>query len=219
MRLSGLVVAAILLVSVTLLAQHSSGGGGSSSGGSHGGYSGASSSYVNSAGSHTSSGSASHVASASASSHPSPSSKVSSTKGNAALEKKSSRSLLHPFRKPKLVQSAEFKRPVRCLKGPCPVCPLGQSRDGNGACVVANNVCSSEQSWNGFACAVPYWSNGCEALAEQLAVEEREMRGQNDPGQSLRYRVLQDQYEQCLMRSRLPFGTYAFDDAILFDLP
>jgi len=77
----------------------------------------------------------------------------------------------------------------------------------------------SGQAWNGFACGLPYWSNDCEALARQLAAHRRQMQGQNDYGQSLRLRLLQEQYEQCLRRSRVPFGAYAFNDASLFDIP
>ncbi len=221
MRLSGFVIAAVLFVSATLLGQHTSGAGGSSSGGSssgasHSSYSGGSSS---SASSHSSSSSASHIASTgAAASRLSPSAKLPSTKENAAPEKKGFfSSLRHPFRKP--VQRAEFRRPVRCLKEPCAVCPPGESRNGNGACVVANNGCAAGQSWNGFACGTQYWFNDCRALADQLAAERQQIRGRNDPGQSLRHRRLQEQYEDCLMRSRLPFGAYAFNDARLLDTP
>jgi hypothetical protein len=212
MRLSGLVVASILLVAATLLAQHSSGGGGSSSGSSHSGYSGGSSASVSSASSHGSVGSASRVVGTSASSHQSPSSKVSSTKANAAPEKKES-SFWHPFRKAKPVQNAGFKTPVLCLKGPCAVCPRGQSRNGNGACAVASNVCSAGQY---FSCG---GYNDCSALAQQLAEQKRQMQSQSDFGQSLRYRLLQDQYEQCLRRYSSGFGAYAFSSALLLDTP
>jgi hypothetical protein len=208
MRLSGLPVAAILLVSATLLAQHSSGGG-SSSGGSHGGYSGGSSSSASSGGSF--SGSASHAASASASSHQSSASKASFTKANAAPEEKG-RSFWHPFRKP--VQSAELKRVTPCFKGSCAICPRGQSRAGNGACVIASNVCSAGQyySCGGY--------NDCGALAQQLADQKLQMQSQRDFGQSLRYRLLQDQYDQCLRRfSSGRFGAYGFNDALLLDTP
>jgi hypothetical protein len=221
MRLSGLVVAAILLISATLPAQHSSGaGGGSSSGGSHGSYSGGSSSggSVSSASSHAFSSSASHAGSAStvsqSSSTKSPSSRLSSSKENAAPEKQSSRSFFHPFRKAKPVQNAEFKTPVPCLKAPCGVCPRGQSR--NGACALTSNACSAGQSWNGFSCGV---FNNCNMLAEQLVDQRRQMQSQSDYGQSLRYRLLQNQYDECMMRSRLPFGAYAFNNALLFDTP
>jgi len=222
MRLSRLVVAAVLFVSATLLGQHTSGAGGSSSGGSassggsHSSYSVGSSS---SASSHNSSSSASHVASTgAAASRLSPSAKLPSTKENAAPEKKGFfSSLRHPFRKP--VQRAEFRRPVRCLKEPCAVCPPGKSSNGKGACVLASNVCPTGQFGNGFACGTQYWFNDCRALADQLAAERQQIRGRNDPGQSLRHRRLQEQYEDCLMRSRLPFGAYAFNDARLLDTP
>src|ERR1039458_5965191 len=172
MRLSGVAVATTLLVSVTRLAQHSSGGG-ASSGGWHGG----SGFSVSSAGSHSTSSSASHVASTGSSSSR-PSSKVSPTKENASLGNKSSRSLFHPFRKPKPVQNAAFKRPAPCLKGFCPACPPGESRNGKGACVITSNACSSGpfsgQSWAGFACGVAYWSNDCDSMAEQLAVQRQQ---------------------------------------------
>ncbi len=227
MRLSGLVVAALLLVSATLFAQHTSGSSGSSSsssasssgwassGASHSSYSGGSSS---STGSHNSSNSASHVASTgAAASHPSPSTKLPSAKENAAREKKGFRSFLrHPFRKPKPVQTAEFKRPVPCLKAPCPVCPSGQSRSGNGACVpsvVASDVCQPGQFWNGFGCGGQYWFTDCSALAEQLAAQERQRLGQSDPGHALFSRLLRQQYESCLAR----YGAGTFGMAFLFD--
>lgn len=203
MRLSGLVIAAILLASVTLLAQHSSGGGSSSGGSSHGGYSGGGSS-ASSASGHTSSASASHIVSTSAASRqPSSFSKSPPANEKASPEKKNSRSFLHPFRKPQPVQSVGSKRPAPCLKGKCPVCPPGGSRNGTGACglsVVANNMCRGGQSWNGFACSTQYWFNDCSALANQLAAQQRRMRGQSDPGQALVYRLLRQQYESCLAR-------------------
>jgi hypothetical protein len=221
MRLSGLVFSAILLVSATLFAQHTSAGGGSASFGgssgsaaSHGSYSGGSSSSASSASSHSSSSSsASHLASTSATSpHSSPSSKLSSSKGNASPEKKSSRSSFHPFRKPKPVESAEFRRPVPCLRGPCTVCPPGESRSGKGACVVTTSVCPSAQSWNG-ACGFPYGFNDCSALAERLAAERRHMLGQSDPGQALLYRLLLQQYESCVAR----YGSHVYSSAFMFD--
>jgi hypothetical protein len=213
MRLSGFVVAANLLLSVTLMAQHSTGGGsshGGSSGASssfsaHGGFSGGSGASVSN---HNSGSSASHAGGTS----PSPSSKASS-KENASPEKKNSHSFLHPFRKASPVQRAAFKHPAPCLKGrPCP-CPTGGSHFG-GACVPANNGCQAGQSWNGLTCGVPYWSNDCNALAEQLAAQREQMQGQSDYGQSLRLRMLQQQYQQCLSR----FGSYQFS-ALLLDTP
>ncbi len=230
MRLSGFVVASLLLVSTTLLAQHSSAGSGSSSGGtsssgvSHSSYSGSSSS-VSSASSHNSSSSAAHSASrGTTASHTSksntPSNKLSSNRENAAPEKKSTRSFLHPFRKPTPVRTAEFHGPIRCLKEPCAVCPPGESRNGKGACVAASNACLPNQSWNGLACSTQAWSNNCRALADELAAERRRMQGQNDPGESLRYQLLREQYQQCLRRFGLdPFASYAFNRGFLLDTP
>lgn len=217
MRLPGLVVAAILFVSAALLAQHPSGASGSSSGGSHSSSSGGSSS---SASSHISSNSASHVAgTGGAASHLSPSAKLPSAKlpsakADAAPEKQGFRSFLrHPFKRPSPVQTAEYKRRP-CRKEPCAVCPPGESRNG-GACVVVSNVCSTGQFWNGLACGSTQYrfNDDCRALLDQLVAQRRQMQGQNDPGQSLRYQSLRQQYEQCLERSR--FHGYAS----LFDAP
>ncbi len=214
MRLSGLVIAAILLVPATLLAQHSSGGGASSGGSaSVSSHSGGSTSSASSVSSHTSSASAAHVGSTSAAAHPSSSSKLPPGKGTASPEKKPSRSLLHPFRKPQPVQNTEFKRPAPCLKGRCPVCPPGESRSGSGACAVTTTACAPGLSWNGFACGVPYRFNDCSALANQLEAERRRMQGQSDPGQAVFYRMLRQQYESCLQR----YGSPMFGNALLFD--
>jgi hypothetical protein len=242
MRLSGLVVAAVLFVSTTLIA-HTSGAGGSggfaSSGGSssssasHGGYSGgfsssssSSSSSVHSGGSassHNSSNSVSHVTSTSAgTSHSSPSTKLSSTKESAAPEKRGFfSSLRHPFRKPAPVKTAEFLRPPPCLKAPCAVCPPGQSRNGNGPCVFTSNVCPPWQFGNGFGCGTQTaWFSNCRALADQLAEQQARMRGQNDPGESLRYQVLKNQYEQCIRRFGSGFfGSSDYNSALLLDTP
>lgn len=224
MRLSCLVVATILLLSVTLPAQHSSGGG-FSSGGSHGGFSGgsnssSSSSAMSSSGSHYSGSSASRVGTAGApaarasTSHSSP-----SVKSASVSEKKSSRSFFHPFRKTKPVQTAAFKPPAPCLKGPCKVCPPGESRSGIGLCTATNTACSFTQSWVGSACGAQYLFADCRDLAEQLASQRAQMRGRGDYGQSLRLRMLEQQYQQCMMRSHTPFGAYAFNSALLLDTP
>jgi hypothetical protein len=55
-------------------------------------------------------------------------------------------------------------------------------------------------------------------LAEQLAAQRELMRGQSDYGQSLRYRLLQEQYQQCLMRAHAPFNAYTYN-AFLLDTP
>jgi hypothetical protein len=137
-----------------------------------------------------------------------------SAKVNAAPEKQGFRSFLrHPFKRPSPVQTVEFKRPAPCLKKPCALCPPGGSRNG-GACVVASNVCSAGQFWNGFACGSTQYrfNDDCRALLDELAAQQRQMRGQNDPGQSLRYQSLRQQYEQCLERSRF----HGYSSAFLF---
>jgi hypothetical protein len=215
MRLSSFVVASILLASTTVLAQHSSGGGG----GSHGG---GSSSSASSAGSYSSGASRSYgstsTASHSSSSSPSKSTS-SSSKQSAAPEKQSSRSFFHPFRKAKPVESAELKVPSFCLKGSCAACPGGQLRGTSGACTLARNACSAGQAWNGFACGTQGLFTDCNRLARELAEQREQMQSQSDYGQSLRYRFLQQQYQQCLQRSSTRFGAYASTNPFLLDTP
>jgi hypothetical protein len=85
--------------------------------------------------------------------------------------------------------------------------------------VLASNACPSNQAWNGFACGTQGWFNDCGYLAQQIAEQKRQMQSQNDYGQSLRYRMLQDQYQQCLMHSRIGSGAYAFNSLFLLDTP
>jgi len=199
MRFSGLVLVVVLSVSAVLVAQHS---GGFSSGASHSSYSGSSNS---SASSHSSGSSVSHISSSSAASRPSSSS-------NSKPEKGLFSSLRHPFRKATPAQSVRYKPTVPCFREPCAICPSGGSR--NGGCRVVTTACGSGQAWNGFGCGAQNWSNGCTALANQLSAMRRQMRGQNDI-ESVYYRLLRDQYEQCERR----FGAYAFSNAFLFDIP
>jgi hypothetical protein len=82
--------------------------------------------------------------------------------------------------------------------------------------VTASNLCLTGQFWNGFACGMQYrFNDDCRALLEQLAEQQRQMRGQDDPGQSLRYQLLRQQYEQCLERSRF----HGSSSASLLDTP
>jgi hypothetical protein len=94
------------------------------------------------------------------------------------------------------------------------VCPAGELRYG-GACVVASGLAYQ---------FLAYQFNDCSTLAAQLAAQRRQMQDQDENGQSLRYRMLQEQYQQCLLRSRWSLGAYAlasdgFMDGSLFDLP
>src|SRR5580698_3196242 len=214
MRLSGLFVAAVLCVSLVLFVQHSSG---ASSSGHSSGSSGASSSGMSHGGFSGGSVSSTSRSSSSSSAPSAKSSSSSSSKANNSTQEKSSRSFFHPFRKP--VQRAEFKTPTSCFKGSCGICPRGQSRGSNGACVLASNACPSSQAWNGFSCGTQGWFNDCSYLAREMADQKRLMQGQNDYGQSLRYRTLQDQYQQCLMHSRIGSGAHAFNSLFLLDTP
>jgi len=239
MRLSALVSLAILFLSAALVAQHStSGGGSSSSGGYSGGYSGGSSSGSFHSGGSSSSGSysgtsSSHASSTgnSGSSHNSGS--VSSSGGrtdrgktgpsalrssnerarfsNEKPEKKGFFSFFR-HRKP-ATKSAAFVPPIRCRRGEnCRICTGTRT----GACIVETS-CAAGSVWNGISCGPQYaWWSDCSDLANQLAAMRRQMRGRNDPGQSLMYRVLLSQYEGCLTR----FGATSFSSyASLFDLP
>ena len=145
-----------------------------------------------------------------------------STKVPAQPEKRGFVSFLrHPLKKHDLksTQVATFIQPF-CRKKPCPApCPGGGVRGRNGACVVVANTCSPGQSWSGFACGA-YRSNSCESLAHHLEAQRRQMQSGSDPGQSLIYRTLRDQYDQCLRRYGFAsFGSYAFNDLSLFDTP
>ena len=206
MRLSSFFVAPVLLVSVGLFAQHSSGGGGSHSSGSASSGSMASSHSITSSSSHSSSSARTSSAS------PKQLAKESSTQ-----ETKSSRSLFHPFRKPKPSQPAVLARSWPCLRRPCPVCPTGEARNGSGGCAVVTNACVSAY---GFSCSVQYWSNDCGALARQLEAQRRGIQGRYDLSGSVIYQTLLDQYEQCVRRYRFgAFGSLAFNDVNLFGLP
>jgi hypothetical protein len=216
MRFSTLAMASILLASTALLAQRSSGGGGGSHGGS---YSGGSAGSTSSASSHTSSSAVSHVSNSSIASHSAASSKSPSTKAGATPEKQNSRSFFHPFRKANPVQTAELKGPSLCLRGACAGCPRGQLRGGSGACGIASNACPAGRPWNGFACGAQGLFNDCNMLARELAEQRLQMQSQSDYGQSLRYRFLQQQYQQCLMRVRTPIGAYASNTGLLLDTP
>jgi len=154
MRFSGLAVAVILLFSCVIVAQHSSVG---SSGGSHSCYSGGGSS---------SGGSATHSArsgsSASHSSHqPSGSNAAPAIRepGVARVpsqpEKRAFFSFLrHPFRKPQPKTEADLQRRICAKKGPCPICPAGQTAGKNGVCVPLPQalLCRTGEYWNNGGC-------------------------------------------------------------------
>ena len=207
MRFSVLAFVLLLLISATLIAvaQHAAGGGATAAG-SHG----------SSAGSVGSSASANIWNSAASQPHPTNSTGThtpSST--NAEQGKNHGWSPFHPFRKEPAqpVQSAHIRS--LCLKGSCQVCPPGQARRG-GACVVIPNAC--QLTWNAYGCGTQAWFyHDCSLLANQLETERRWAPGENGAGRSLRYRVLQEQYERCVeFYGQGLFRIYALNDVPLF---
>jgi len=208
MRRSFLIIAATLIMSAFLAAQHagsaatSSSSGGSSS--SHSGYSGGSSSASHSASHFSSLGSSAHHAPALPRSSPSTAIKSPYVKQDAQPEKASGHSFFHPFRKPQPTEKAAFIHPQTCWRKPCAVCPGGQSSNGRGACVPVSETCLAHPLSLGLYCSTPYWwSNQCRALADELAVEQQSMRGHSYVGESMQYRRLSEQYEDCLRRTGL----------------
>jgi len=220
MRLSGSILVTLLSVSATLFAQHTSGtissasfSGPSISGGSYS-YSGVSASSSSSASSHSSSNYAPHSSGTNATQSSAKPATLSPSKENANQEKRIGRSFWHPFRKP--VEYAQFNRTVRCVKEPCPVCPLGETRSA-GACVLMANVCPA--GWNSFTCGSQYLQfNDCNALASQLKAEEQHMRGV-ETGPDLIHQMLLKQYQQCMVRfGGMSLSSYLFDDTRLADV-
>jgi hypothetical protein len=171
MRLSGLVVAFLLLVSPLLFAQHSSGGGSSSggssggsssSGGSHG-YSGGSSSASSSSGGHSSGGSASSGGHSSGSrgtgGTASRASGAGSTArqpignnarvqgGNVAEHRGFFAFLRHPFRKPEpttMLKTAAVDLVPPVCKGKACVCPPGVAGKNGGCTSGVTSVVSNQ---------------------------------------------------------------------------
>jgi hypothetical protein len=247
MRSSCLFVLSFLVIPAVLLAQHPSGGGhfGGSAGPStnSGGFSSSSRSGSNvgyggggSVSSHSSSSASSSASRGSSSTSGKardvrgPIASDGSAKGQGSVSGKAvaqpeKRSLVgflrHPLKKhdAKSTAVADLRQPP-CRKKPCPApCPGGGTRGSNGACPIAAYSCSPGQFGNGYGCSM-YWSNDCSALARQLEAQRRQMQGGSDPGQSLIYRMLRDQYEQCARRYGFaPFSSYTFSDAPLFDVP
>lgn len=214
MRLSGLAVAAVFLMSPVVFAQHSFAGGSSSSsssssGSSHSGSSGSSGGSSYSSAGHGSSASSTRGSSSGASrsnynssSHgatgsiaapaakgektsPSPSAKT-----NTSQEKRSFASrFFHPFRKgDHKVAQADRRRPV-CKKGTC-VCPGGTVAGKNGACAApALNAsrCESGRYWNGGGCVAfsQYRMNDCAALEMMMWEQARRMGAAEDSRQAI----------------------------------
>jgi len=220
MRLSGLVLAPILLVPMAF-AQHPSIGG--SVGGSyHGGgsYSSAGASHASSVGSSrpASSGGAARAGS---NERGRPLNGSGSTSKAAKAPDHSLSSLFH-HRKPEPPPTPVSQRMFipRCRRGEnCGICPGGGSRNAFGQCVYPTQGCFAGQVWNGFGCGSAYYLSSCGNLASQLASMDR-WQNQNDPSWVWRRRLLLDRYQQCVMRyGTSPFSLYALNGLSLFDVP
>ena len=245
MRLSDLVIAVLLVVSVALLPEQSLGAGGSSSAGasSSGGHSGGGSpgggfsSGARSGGSsHASSGSpGSTRGSISSSSSRGSNSNTAGTNRSSSLSGRSPKdpastglnirpNLLKAPVSEKLDEQPEKKGLFSFLhhKKPAPEpasftnprlhCKTGQSCRGP-----VPVSCQTGRFWKTSSCAQydQYsWFGACRALADQLTTEQERMRLDNDPGESLRYQMLLNQYRQCMGRfGGTPFSSYLFSDA------
>ena len=189
MRLSCLVVVVLLVVTSSVFAQHSSAVSSSSfsGGGSHGSAGSSSGSYSSS--SHSSGASAPHSSGAQLA-HSTPSGlnmrQASATATATQVEKRGFFShLRHPFLKPRPMLETSFRLPV-CKKEPCtlPICPRGQSLNGNGVCAATNLGALSCQTGN-YSGAGACYPDDCQGLAlalNRLALipdeEARKAKGQ-----------------------------------------
>jgi hypothetical protein len=189
MRLSCLVVVVLLVVTSSVFAQHSSAVSSSSfsGGGSHGSAGSSSGSYSSS--SHSSGASAPHSSGAQLA-HSTPSGlnmrQASATATATQVEKRGFFShLRHPFLKPRPMLETSLRLPV-CKKEPCtlPICPRGQSLNGNGVCAATNLGALSCQTGN-YSGAGACYPDDCQGLAlalNRLALipdeEARKAKGQ-----------------------------------------
>jgi hypothetical protein len=239
MRLSSLVITAVLVCSLPLFAQHSAGGGSSSGGHSGGGFSGgggsSSSSHSGSiGGSSSSSRSSGGVSSSSGrggsggtgSSHTSSGLSFSARPSGGSFRSPERTglnirpSLLRPPVTEKIEEKPEKKGISSFLHHKKPVAehanfinPRPRCRPGQ-QCFVRTG-CQTKLAWNTSYCGGLYdqynWFNACQSLADQLARQREQMRTTNDTGASLRYQMLADQYRQCrLLNARRPFSSYLF---------
>ncbi|MGB9195811.1 MAG: hypothetical protein WCB53_02670 [Terriglobales bacterium] len=235
MRLSSLVILiAALFLSFVLFAPTSSATGGSVS--SSGGHSGGGSSSGSSGMSHTSSG-ASHSSSSSSRSMASHANSARVASQNSAARsvpqlssagRVASPSPIGLNIRPNLLKSAPAEEPKETPekkgifsflhhKKPEPelqrtnfVVPRFRCRHGQNC--FTPTACRSSSAWNSSYCGVQYdqyyWFGACQALADQLAAGGNGMRSAGD---SLRYRMLREQYEQCMQRcGQGAFSSYLF---------
>jgi hypothetical protein len=200
MRLA-VVLALVLLIPTWLVAQHSSGGGSSSGGSSHsssvfsGGFSGSSHSSMSSLGNSRSS--------VSSTSSPKTASDARIHAHNAPASVESKKPTHFAFWRHKAAPTntapAFAERfPFGCKKGQICTCPGGGARNAAGNCASVQYLsCGLGLSWNNYGCGQQYWFNNCRALSDQLSAVQRQMLGQTGAAVSLRYRLLQDEYERC----------------------
>jgi hypothetical protein len=206
MRLSCLVVVVLLVVTSSVFAQHSSAGSSSSfsGGGSHGGSVG-SSSGNHSSSAHSSGASAPH-GSAAQLAHSTQSGlnirqaalKPNATATGTQAEKGGFFShLRHPFLKPTPMLETSSRLPV-CKKEPCtlPICPRGQSLNGNGACAASNFGALSCQAGNYLSAGAcgPLYPDDCRGLALAL---NRLALIQDEEARRAKRQMLQQEYTRC----------------------
>jgi hypothetical protein len=242
MRLCALVIATILLISVSLLAQR--GGGGASSAGGHSSGSSGGSFHGGSSGSP---GSSRSSVTASPSAFPSSQRSNSSTTGSdrSSSEFSSERSSSLSNRSPRdpagtglnirpnllkspVSEKADEKPEKKSVfsflhhKKPTPehatsTNPPFHCKWGRSCRIPVRTVCQTGRVWNSSSCSQydQYsWFDACRSLADQLAAERERMRLGNDPGESLRYQNMLNQYRQCTSRhGNAPFSSYLFSDA------
>ena len=201
MRLSCLVVVVLLVVTSSVFAQHSSAVSSSSfsGGGSHGSAGSSSGSYSSS--SHSSGASAPHSSGAQLA-HSTPSGlnmrQASATATATQVEKRGFFShLRHPFLKPRPMLETSLRLPV-CKKEPCtlPICPRGQSLNGNGACAASNFGALSCQAGNYLSAGAcgPLYPDDCRGLALAL---NRLALIQDEEARRAKRQMLQQEYPRC----------------------
>jgi len=133
--------------------------------------------------------------------------------------------LRHPFKKPEAKTVIEIRHP--CVRGHCPVCPLGQVGRG-GACAPARfplytrNVCSRQELWAQGTCfGQTVFFDPCADLRVAFARQENRLRAAQSEQHDLcegavsqacsdataalqkeesDYRTLQERYGQCRLR-------------------
>lgn len=235
MRLPALVIATILLIPGVPLAQR---GGGASSGGGHSGGNSGGSAHGGSAGSTGSSRSSVSPSSYSSSGRRNVSNAAPTRSSSARSSSLSERSpkdpaqtglnirpnLFRPAVNEKVDEKPEKKGVFAFLhhKKPAPepaarINPWFHCKKGQSCGVPTRRVCQTGRVWNSSSCS-QYdrysWFDACRSLSDQLDAERERLRLGTDPGGSLRYQSMLNQYRQCMNRyGAEPFSSYLFGDA------